>query len=118
MPVFDNLEFKYILVKKRQCSKRIRVGLRLFFGGLVLFIVTAFPFLGKLGPLIGGLTLPLTLAYPCFMYVLIRKLDRNSLMWWVNVVLGCLGMFFSVVLVGAAVWNLTRNGLRANFFRP
>ncbi|TXG64964.1 hypothetical protein EZV62_011958 [Acer yangbiense] len=118
MPTFDNLEFLYISAKKRRCPKRVRVGLRLFVGGLTFFIAVAFPFLSSLGPLIGGITLPLTYVYPCFMYISIRKLGRNGGMWWLNLGLGCLGTILSVVLVVAAVWNLANKGLHANFFRP
>ncbi|KAL5788909.1 hypothetical protein ACOSP7_005858 [Xanthoceras sorbifolium] len=118
MPVFDNLELRYVSAKRRQCPRRVRVGLRLFFGGLACFIAVAFPFLGSLAPLLGGITLPLTYAYPCFMYILIRKPSRKGGMWWLNLGLGWLGTILSVVLVVAAVWNLADKGLHANFFRP
>ena len=118
MPTFDNLEFLYISTKKRRCPKRVRFGLRLFVGGLTFFISVAFPFLRSLGPLIGGITLPLTYVYPCFMYLSIRKPGQNGGMWLLNLGLGCLGTILSVVLVVAAVWNLANKGLHANFFRP
>ncbi|KAI9182170.1 hypothetical protein LWI28_022719 [Acer negundo] len=118
MPTFDNLEFRYISTKRRRCPKRVRIGLRLFFGGLTFFIAVAFPFLGSLAPLIGGITLPLTYVYPCFMYISIRKPGRNGAMWLLNLGLGCLGTILSVVLVVAAVCNLANKGLHANFFRP
>ncbi|KAK0583028.1 hypothetical protein LWI29_032627 [Acer saccharum] len=118
MPTFDNLEFRYISAKRRRCPNRVRVGLRLFFGGLTFFIAVAFPFLGSLAPLIGGITFPLTYVYPCFMYISIRKPGRNGGMWLLNLGLGCLGTILSVVLVVAAVCNLANKGLHANFFRP
>lgn len=118
MPVFDNLEFQYVSKKKQRCPGWVRAGIRLFFGGLTFFIAVAFPFLGSLAPLIGGIALPLTYVYPCFMYVLIKKPSRSGAMWWLNVGLGCLGTILSVMLVVAAAWNLADKGLHANFFRP
>lgn len=118
MPVFDNLEFQYVSKKKQRCPGWVRAGIRLFFGGLTFFIAVAFPFLGSLAPLIGGIALPLTYVYPCFMYILIKKPSRSGAMWWLNVGLGCLGTILSVMLVVAAAWNLADKGLHANFFRP
>lgn len=118
MPSFDNLEFIYVCKKNKQCPRWLRLGLRFFFGGLTFFIAVALPFLGSLAALLGGITLPLTLAYPCFMWLAIRKPRPNSAMWWSNLCLGCLGILLSVLLVVAAVWNLVVNGLDANFFNP
>ncbi|KAK8625232.1 hypothetical protein V6N13_090107 [Hibiscus sabdariffa] len=119
MPAFDNLEFVYANSKRRRCPEWVRVGLRLFFGGLTFFIAVAFPFLGSLAPLIGGMTVvPLTFAYPCFMWISIRKPRPKSGMWCLNLGLGCLGIALSIVLIVAAVWNLADKGLDANFFSP
>ncbi|KAJ0077288.1 hypothetical protein Patl1_35836 [Pistacia atlantica] len=118
MPVFDNLEFRYIMKKKKRCPWWVRSGLRLFFGGLAFLIAVAFPFLGSLAALIGGITLPLTYVYPCFMYISIKKPRPNGTMWWLNFGLGCLGSILSVMLVVAALWNLATKHLNANFFRP
>ncbi|XP_017970106.1 PREDICTED: lysine histidine transporter-like 7 [Theobroma cacao] len=119
MPAFDNLEFIYASSKNRRCPGWVRVGLRLFFGGLTFFIAVAFPFLGSLAPLLGGMaTVPLTFAYPCFMWISIKRPRRNGAMWSLNLGLGCLGIVLSVLLIVAAVWNLADKGLHANFFRP
>ncbi|CAK7329405.1 unnamed protein product [Dovyalis caffra] len=120
MPVFDNLEFKYTSKKNKRCPWWIRTGFRLFFGGLAFFIAVTFPFLPSLAALLGGITLPLTLAYPCFMWISIKKPHQNGhvVMWCLNLGLGCLGMVLSVLLVVAAVRNLATNGLHANFFKP
>ena len=72
MPVFDNLEFRYTCMKNKRCSWWVRTGFRLFVGGLAFFIAVAFPFLRSLAALIGGIALPLTLAYPCFMWISIK----------------------------------------------
>ncbi|KAJ6874201.1 hypothetical protein NC651_032896 [Populus alba x Populus x berolinensis] len=72
MPVFNNLEFRYTCMKNKRCSWWVRTGFLLFFGGLAFFIAVAFPFLPSLAALIGGIALPLTLAYPCFMWISIQ----------------------------------------------
>lgn len=118
MIVFDNLESRYTGIKKEQCPRWVRTTIRLFFGGLVFLISVAFPFLGSLAPLIGGLTMPLTYAYPCFMWISIKKPRKNEAMWFVNVGLGCLGLILCVLLVVSAIYNLADKGLHANFFRP
>ncbi|KAK6946510.1 Amino acid transporter, transmembrane domain [Dillenia turbinata] len=118
VPAFDNLEFRYVLTKNKPCSPWIRKGIRAFFGGLTYLISVAFPFLGSLAALIGGLAMPLTYAYPCFMWVLIKKPKSYSTIWFVNLGLGCLGMVLSALLVSAALWNLVYKGLDANFFNP
>ncbi|GLT42987.1 hypothetical protein SLA2020_169640 [Shorea laevis] len=119
MPVFDNLEFIYISKKKKPCSRLVRAGLRLFFGGLTFLIAVAFPFLGSLAILIGGMTLSLlTYAYPCFMWNSIKRPQKNSVIWCLNLGLGCLGIVLSMLVVVAAAWNLADKGLNANFFKP
>ncbi|KAH7844458.1 hypothetical protein Vadar_028224 [Vaccinium darrowii] len=118
MPVFDNLEFIYVNKKNKECPRWLRLGFRFFFGGLTYFIAVALPFFASLAALFGGIMLPLTCAYPCFMWIAIKKPQPNSAMWWSNLCLGCLGIGLSVLLVVAAVWNLVINGLDANFFNP
>jgi hypothetical protein len=118
MTIFDNLEGIYVLRKKKRCSTCVRVGIRVFFGGLTFLISVAFPFLGSLGILLGGLTLNLTFIYPCFIWNSIEKSGKYGKMWWMNLGLGCLGIALSVLLVVAALWNLANNGIDANFFEP
>ncbi|KAL6998685.1 hypothetical protein U1Q18_047815 [Sarracenia purpurea var. burkii] len=118
MPVFDNMEFIYIIKKKRRCPRWVRSGFRVFFGGFTFFIAVALPFLGSLGALFGGIALPLTYAYPCFMWTAIKKPCPNTAMWWSNLCLGWSGIGLAVLLVFAAVWNLVKYGIDANFFNP
>ncbi|CAL5212472.1 unnamed protein product [Lathyrus oleraceus] len=119
MPVFDNLELRYTTLKNQKCPRWLRTCFRLFFGGFTFFIAVTFPFLPSLAALIGGMTLvPLTYAYPCFMWLAIRKPRTKGIVWWFNLVLGCLGMVLSVVLVAAAIRTLADKGLNANFFKP
>ncbi|TYH88792.1 hypothetical protein ES332_D01G212600v1 [Gossypium tomentosum] len=119
MPAFDNLEFIYASSKKRRCPGWVRAGIRLFFGGVTFFVAVAFPFLGKLAPLIGGMAaVPLTFVYPCFMWISIRKPRAKGAMWSLNLGVGSIGIVLSLLLIVAAVWKLDDKGLNANFFRP
>ncbi|GFS36026.1 transmembrane amino acid transporter family protein [Actinidia rufa] len=118
MPVFDNLEFRYTSNVNRPCPWWLRLGFRVFFGCLAFFIAVAFPFLPNLAGLIGGIVLPVTAAYPCFMWVMIKKPPKYSFMWYLNWGLGCLGMILSVLLVFGAVWAIVALGIEVHFFKP
>ncbi|XVF68017.1 hypothetical protein PTKIN_Ptkin10aG0169100 [Pterospermum kingtungense] len=118
MPAFDNLEFIYATIKNRPCPGWVRAGLRLFFGGLTFFMAVAIPFLGSLAPLMGAMAAPLTFAYPCFMWISIKRPRADGAMWSLNLALGCCGIVLSILFVVAAIWNLADKGLKANFFRP
>ena len=119
MPVFDNLELRYTSIKNKRCPRWLRTCFRLFFGGLTFFIAVTFPFLPSLAVLLGGFTLvPLTYAYPCFMWLAIKKPRARGVVWCFNVVLGCLGMALGALLVAAAVKTLADKGLKANFYKP
>ncbi|CAK9178349.1 unnamed protein product [Ilex paraguariensis] len=118
MPVFDNLEFRYTSNMNRPCPWWLRTGFRVFFGCLAFFIAVALPFLPSLAGLIGGITLPLTLAYPCFMWIRIRKPQLYSSMWYLNWVLGSLGIILSILLVFGAIWTIVTKGIEIYFFKP
>ncbi|CAN4123065.1 unnamed protein product [Withania somnifera] len=118
MPVFDNLEFRYTSNKKQPCPWWLRTGLRIFFGCLAFFISVALPFLPSLAGLIGGIALPVTLAYPCLMWIMIKKPKRYSPIWFVNWSLGLLGLVLSVLLVFGAIWTIATQGMDVHFFKP
>ena len=119
MPVFDNLEIRYTSIKNEKCSRLARTCIRLFFGGLTFFIAVTFPFLPSLSALLGSITLvPITYAYPCFMFLSLKKPRPRGLVWCFNVVLGCLGLLLSALLLAAAARTLAQKGLNANFFKP
>ncbi|PIN25724.1 hypothetical protein CDL12_01518 [Handroanthus impetiginosus] len=118
MPTFDNLERIYISKKNEPCPRWVRAGIKVLFGGLTYFIAVAFPFLPSLGAFIGSIGLPLTLAYPCLMWVAMKKPRRFCRMWCLNLGLGYSGIVLSVVLAGVALWSLIVDGLDANFFHP
>ncbi|KAK4724583.1 hypothetical protein R3W88_027362 [Solanum pinnatisectum] len=118
MPVFDNLERIYVSRKHKACPRWVRSCIKLLYGGLAYFMAVAFPFLISLAKFIGGIALPLSLVYPCFMWISIKKPKRNSLMYCLNMFLGCLGTLITVVQVAGALWYLVVNKLDANFFNP
>lgn len=118
MPVFDNLEFRYTSNKNEPCPWWLRIAIRVFFGCLAFFISVALPFLKNLAGLIGGIALPVTLAYPCLMWVRIKKPQRYSAMWWLNWSLGSLGMVLSSLLVFGAIWTIATQGITIHFFKP
>ncbi|KAJ1272290.1 hypothetical protein BS78_06G190900 [Paspalum vaginatum] len=118
MPVYDNMEAGYVHKKNRPCPWWMRSGFRAFFGAVNFLIAVALPFLSQLAGLLGGISLPVTLAYPCFMWVAIKKPRRGTATWNVNWGLGILGMGISVVLIVGNLWGLVETGLRVKFFRP
>ncbi|XVF68016.1 hypothetical protein PTKIN_Ptkin10aG0169000 [Pterospermum kingtungense] len=119
MPAFDNLEFIYVTRKNRGCPRWVRIGIRLCIGGVTFFMAVAFPFLLRLVPLIQGMAaVPLSFAYPCFMWISIKRPRAKGVIWSLNLALGCCGIVLSILVVVAAIWNLADQGLKANFFRP
>ncbi|XP_057728327.1 lysine histidine transporter-like 8 [Arachis stenosperma] len=118
MPVFDNLESRYTIIKNRPCPRWLRMALRGFFGCFAFFIAVALPFLRSLAGLIGGIALPITLAYPCFMWVEIKKPKIYSINWCLNWTLGILGMVLSVMVVTGAIWSIVAQGIKFHFFNP
>ncbi|XP_073030619.1 lysine histidine transporter-like 7 [Primulina eburnea] len=118
MPVFDKFEHIYTSKKNQPCPRWLRSAIKVSFGGLTYFVAMAFPFLPSLGALLGSIALPLTLVYPCFMWVAIKKPLPLSKMWCLNISVGSLGVVLSLMLFSAALSSLIVNGLDANFFKP
>jgi hypothetical protein len=118
MPVFDNLELRYTSKMNKPCPWWLRSGIRAAFGCLAFFIAVALPFLPSLAGLIGGIALPITLAYPCFMWVLIKKPQKYTRFWYLNLVLGALGMVVSILVVTGAIWSIVTIGIKIHFFKP
>lgn len=118
MPAFDNLELMYIRRNNKPCPRWLRSVCRLFFGCLTFFIAVALPFLPSLVGLIGGVSLPITLAYPCFMWISLRKPQKYSLSWFLNWVIGILGMLLSILVVTGAIWSIVTYGIEIHFFKP
>ncbi|XP_059433891.1 lysine histidine transporter-like 8 [Corylus avellana] len=118
MPTFDVMESMYTRRKKQACPWWLRVIFRAKFGYIMFFVAVALPFLGSLAGLIGGIALPVTLAYPCFMWLKIKKPKMYSLRWWLNLGLGVLGMALSGVVTAAGVYVVIETGVKVNFFKP
>ena len=118
MPVFDNLEFRYTSAVNSPCPRWLRSALRVFFGCLASFIAVALPFLPSLAGLIGGVALPITLAYPSFMWIIIKKPQKYGLFWFLNWTLGVLGTLLSISVVTGAIWIIVINGLEVHFLKP
>ncbi|GAV68001.1 Aa_trans domain-containing protein [Cephalotus follicularis] len=118
MPVFDNLEFRYTSKRNKPCPRWLRSGIRIFFGCLTFFISVALPFLPSLAGLLGGVALPVTLAYPCFMWILMKRPQKYSLNWCFNAALGVLGTVLSILVVTSAIWYLVTPGIQIHFFSP
>lgn len=118
MPMLDDMESRYTMIVKKPCSWWLRAIMRIVYGFICFFIAVALPFLGSLAGLIGGLTLPLTLAYPCFMWLKIKKPREYSPPWWLNWGLGVLGMCLSGLLIAAGIYVLIDKGIKLSFFNP
>ncbi|TYI28019.1 hypothetical protein ES332_A05G215700v1 [Gossypium tomentosum] len=118
MPAFDSFEAGYTSRTNRPCSIWVRSGFRVFYGFVSFFIGVALPFLSSLAGLLGGLTLPVTFAYPCFMWVLIKRPPKYSFNWYFNWILGWLGVAFSLAFSIGGIWSIVNNGLKLKFFKP
>ncbi|XP_021752945.1 lysine histidine transporter-like 8 [Chenopodium quinoa] len=117
MASFDNIEFRYVLAKDRPCPSWLRSAFRLlycFVGNL--FLAITFPFLPSLGSIVGAIGLLVTFSYPCFIYVCIKKPKVWGPMFLLNLGLGCLGVVLSIFYFIVAIWEISREGLTANFF--
>ena len=118
MPMFDDMESKYTKRKNKPCPWWLRSGFRAMFGYGCFFVAVAIPFLGSLAGLIGGIAVPVTFAYPCFMWLRIKKPKKYGIMWWLNWVLGLSGMILSVVLIASGIYVVIDTGIEVSFFKP
>ncbi|XWS29142.1 hypothetical protein CRYUN_Cryun24cG0002900 [Craigia yunnanensis] len=118
MPTFDDMELLYTSTKKKRCPCWLRALFRAIFGFFSFFMAAALPFSGNVSGLAGGIALPVTLAYPCFMWAMIKKPQKYGGMWWLNWGLGILGMGFSCALVAAGIPVMFRTGFKLSFFKP
>ncbi|KAG6421583.1 hypothetical protein SASPL_118140 [Salvia splendens] len=118
MPTFDNLERIYVTKRNKACPRWVRSMIKLFFGSLTYFIAVTFPFLPRLAAFIGAIGLPVTLVYPCFMCLAIKKPPRLSTTWCLNMVLSLVGTILTFVFLVVALWSLIDNHFKANFYNP
>jgi hypothetical protein len=117
MPVFDSFEAYYTGRTNRPCSAWVRSGFRVLYGFISLFISVALPFLSSLAGLLGGLTLPVTFAYPCFMWIRLKKPERFTFAWYLNWGLGLLGTAFSLAFSLGGIWSIFNSGVKFKFFK-
>ena len=116
--IFDNFEAGYTAKRNRPISKHVRVIFRIFYVFTNFLIGVAFPWLSGLTGLLGGLTsAPVTFAYPCFMWLAIKKPPRFSFNWYLNWTLGILGMLMAVGFTAGGIWSIATAGLTFHFFR-
>ncbi|XP_065036987.1 lysine histidine transporter-like 8 [Musa acuminata AAA Group] len=118
MPVFDSFEAGYTSRTNRPCSIWVRSGFRVFYGLISFFVGVALPFLSSLAGLLGGLSLPVTFAYPCFMWIRMKQPPRFSFDWYLNWSLGIVGMAFSLAFSVGGVWSMINSGIQLKFFKP
>lgn len=116
--MFDDMESKYTKRMQKPLPWWLRAVSRAMFGYGCFFIAVAIPFLGSLAGLIGGIAIPVTFAYPCFMWLKIKKPKMYSSMWWTNWVLGILGMALCVLLISAGIYVVIDTGIQVSFFKP
>jgi hypothetical protein len=117
MPVFDSFEAYYTGRTNRPCPAWVRSGFRVLYGFISLFISVALPFLSSLAGLLGGLTLPVTFAYPCFMWIRLKKPERFTFAWYLNWGLGLLGTAFSLAFSLGGIWSIFNSGVKFKFFK-
>lgn len=77
-------------------------------------MAVAIPFLESLGVLIGRIALPVTLAYPCFMWPKIKKPEMYSPSWLLNCVLGSLGMALCGLVIAAGIYVNIDTGIQSS----
>ncbi|XAR64249.1 hypothetical protein NMG60_11024518 [Bertholletia excelsa] len=118
MQMFDDMEAKVTCRLNRPLPWWARVVSRFMFGYGCFFVAVAIPFLGSLAGLIGGIALPVTFAYPCFMWIKMKKPKKHGLVWWVNWVLGVSGTVLTVLLIAAGIYVVINTGIKVSFFKP
>ncbi|XP_052200664.1 lysine histidine transporter-like 8 [Diospyros lotus] len=118
MQMFDDMELKLTARIKKPCPWWLRVISRAMFGYGCFFMAVAIPFLGSIAGLIGGIALPVTFAYPCFMWLKIKKPKKHSFMWWLNWGLGILGSILSVLAIASGIYVMIDTGIKVSFFKP
>ncbi|XP_076958637.1 lysine histidine transporter-like 8 [Bidens hawaiensis] len=118
MPAFDEMESIYVRKFKKACTWWQRMTMRTLFGFGCFFLAVAIPFLANLAGLVGGIALPVTIAYPCFMWIRIKKPKVYSPSWWLNWMLGIVGMMLSALLISAGIYVVIHDGVKFNFFKP
>ncbi|KAJ4826916.1 hypothetical protein Tsubulata_006147 [Turnera subulata] len=118
MPMFDEMESQFTKRMKKPCPWWLRAILRTVFGYVVFFVAVAIPSTGSIAGLIGGITLPVTFAYPCFMWLKIKKPEEYGKIWFLNWGLGVIGVALGAALVAASLFVIFDQNTKFEFFKP
>lgn len=118
MPMFDDMESAFTKRFKKPSPWWLRMIIRAMFCYGCFFVAVAIPFLSSVAGLVGGISLPVTLAHPCFMWLKFKKPKKYTPTWWLNWTLGLLGMCLSGILVAAGIYVVIDNGIQFSFFKP
>ncbi|CAN6722469.1 unnamed protein product [Malus baccata var. baccata] len=118
MPMFDDMESKYIKRMNKPCPWWLRSISRAMFGYGCFFVAVAIPFLGSFAGLIGGISIPITFVYPSLLWLKIKKPKKYSIMWCLNWGLGLLGTALCIILIAAGVYVVIDTGIQVSFFKP
>ena len=116
--IFDSFEAGYTEKRNRPISKQTRVIFRCIYVFTNLLIAVAFPWLSSLSGLLGGLSsAPVTFAYPCFMWLAIKKPPTYSFSWYLNWTLGTLGALMAIAFTAGGIWSIVHYGITLHFFQ-
>ena len=55
-------------------------------------------------------------VYPCFMWLLTKKLEKYSACWYLNSRLGILGSMLSIAFTMGEIWSIVDTSLNLKFF--
>nr|XP_043626991.1 lysine histidine transporter-like 8 [Erigeron canadensis] len=118
MPAFDEMEAVYVKRFKRPCPWWLRVIIRTCFGFSCFLVAVAVPFVSNMAGLAGGIALPVTLVYPCIMWLKVKKPKVYSPIWCLNWGLAVIGLILSALLTAAGGYIVIRDGVKFDFFKP
>lgn len=104
MQAFDGMESIYVTRFKKPCTWWLRVILRIIFGFGCFFVAVTIQCIGNVASLFGGIALPVTLAYPCFMWLKVKKPKVYSPKWCLN--WGLWGSWYDVKWAFDYNWSL------------
>ncbi|KAL2654164.1 hypothetical protein R1flu_022292 [Riccia fluitans] len=119
MQQFDFFEMMHSMRSNRPVPWWLRVLFRSVFVFFNFFLAVAMPFIHSLAGFLGGITsIPISFVFPCFMWLWIKKPSVRSFDWYLNWILGSLGVCLSICVSISGIWSIIDTGLRLNFFQP
>ncbi|BBN00446.1 lysine histidine transporter [Marchantia polymorpha subsp. ruderalis] len=119
MQQFDFFEMLQTMRSNRPVPWWLRLLFRSGFVFFNFFAAVALPFISSLAGFLGGISsIPISFAFPCFMWLWIKKPSVRSFDWYLNWTLGIFGICLSLCVSVSGIWSIVDTGLRLNFFRP